>query len=147
MARAAFEKAGVPISEIRLAAMGSDTDRYKALIAGVVDGAIITNEFVPISAKLIASLIERAGANRILALDLHAAQIQGFFDVPVDHLFAAPVMIEYFIKVSFRSPPAISNGSREFQPAPSSCGALDWKKSRATGLFISGSTLKLWPTR
>ena len=51
---------------------------------------------VPISAKLIASLIERAGANRILTLDLHAAQIQGFFDVPVDHLFAAPVMIDYF---------------------------------------------------
>jgi ribose-phosphate pyrophosphokinase len=51
---------------------------------------------VPISAKLIASLIERAGADRILALDLHAAQIQGFFDVPVDHLFASPVMIEYF---------------------------------------------------
>ncbi len=51
---------------------------------------------VPISAKLIASLIERAGADRILALDLHAAQIQGFFDIPVDHLFSAPVMIEYF---------------------------------------------------
>jgi ribose-phosphate pyrophosphokinase len=51
---------------------------------------------VPISAKLVASLIERAGANRILALDLHAAQIQGFFDVPVDHLFSAPVMIEHF---------------------------------------------------
>jgi len=51
---------------------------------------------VPISAKLIASLLERAGANRILALDLHAAQIQGFFDVPVDHLFATPVMIDYF---------------------------------------------------
>jgi ribose-phosphate pyrophosphokinase len=51
---------------------------------------------VPISAKLIAGLIERAGADRILALDLHAAQIQGFFDIPVDHLFAAPVMIEYF---------------------------------------------------
>lgn len=51
---------------------------------------------VPISAKLIASLLERAGANRILALDLHAAQIQGFFDIPVDHLFAAPVMIDYF---------------------------------------------------
>jgi ribose-phosphate pyrophosphokinase len=51
---------------------------------------------VPISAKLIASLLERAGASRILALDLHAAQIQGFFDVPVDHLFAAPVVLEYF---------------------------------------------------
>jgi ribose-phosphate pyrophosphokinase len=51
---------------------------------------------VPISAKLVASLLERAGASRILALDLHAAQIQGFFDIPVDHLFAAPVMVEYF---------------------------------------------------
>ncbi len=50
---------------------------------------------VPISAKLIASLLERAGANRILALDLHAAQIQGFFDIPVDHLFVTPVMIDY----------------------------------------------------
>jgi len=51
---------------------------------------------MPISARLVASVIERAGADRILALDLHAAQIQGFFDVPVDHLFALPVMIEYF---------------------------------------------------
>jgi ribose-phosphate pyrophosphokinase len=51
---------------------------------------------VPISAKLIASLLERAGADRILSLDLHAAQIQGFFDIPVDHLFASPVMIEHF---------------------------------------------------
>src|SRR5436305_7903792 len=51
---------------------------------------------MPISAKLVASLLERAGASRILALDLHAAQIQGFFDIPVDHLFAAPVMIDYF---------------------------------------------------
>ncbi len=50
---------------------------------------------VPISAKLVAKLLERAGADRILALDLHAAQIQGFFDVPVDHLFAMPVMIEH----------------------------------------------------
>jgi ribose-phosphate pyrophosphokinase len=52
---------------------------------------------MPISARLVASLLERAGADRILALDLHAAQIQGFFDVPVDHLFATPVMIEYFV--------------------------------------------------
>jgi len=51
---------------------------------------------MPISAKLVARLLETAGASRILALDLHAAQIQGFFDVPVDHLFATPVMIEYF---------------------------------------------------
>ena len=51
---------------------------------------------MPISAKLVASLLETAGASRVLALDLHAAQIQGFFDIPVDHLFSAPVMVEYF---------------------------------------------------
>jgi len=51
---------------------------------------------VPISARLIAALLETAGADRVLTLDLHAAQIQGFFDIPVDHLFASPVMIDYF---------------------------------------------------
>jgi ribose-phosphate pyrophosphokinase len=51
---------------------------------------------VPISAKLVASLLETAGADRVLTLDLHAAQIQGFFNVPVDHLFASPVLIEHF---------------------------------------------------
>jgi ribose-phosphate pyrophosphokinase len=50
---------------------------------------------VPISAKLVADLITVAGAQRLLALDLHAGQIQGFFDIPVDHLFAAPVIIDY----------------------------------------------------
>jgi len=51
---------------------------------------------VPISAKLVAAVMETAGADRILALDLHAAQIQGFFNIPVDHLFSSPVMIDYF---------------------------------------------------
>src|SRR5580765_2165495 len=50
---------------------------------------------VPISAKLMANLITAAGANRVLTMDLHKAQIQGFFDIPVDHLFAAPVIIDY----------------------------------------------------
>src|SRR5438128_1116546 len=50
---------------------------------------------VPITAKLVANLLTGAGANRVLALDLHAAQIQGFFDIPVDHLHAAPVINEY----------------------------------------------------
>ena len=50
---------------------------------------------VPISAKLVASLIVTSGADRVLSLDLHAGQLQGFFDVPVDHLFAAPVMVAY----------------------------------------------------
>jgi ribose-phosphate pyrophosphokinase len=52
---------------------------------------------VPITAKLAANVITRAGADRVLAMDLHAAQIQGFFDVPVDHLYAAPVLNEHFI--------------------------------------------------
>lgn len=53
---------------------------------------------VPITAKLVANLLTTAGVNRILAVDLHAGQIQGFFDIPVDHLFAAPVLIDYFRK-------------------------------------------------
>lgn len=52
---------------------------------------------VPIAAKLCANLITRAGADRVLTMDLHAAQIQGFFDVPVDHLYAAPVLNKYFV--------------------------------------------------
>jgi ribose-phosphate pyrophosphokinase len=51
---------------------------------------------VPISAKLVANLITQAGADRVLLFDLHAGQIQGFFDIPADHLFAAPVLISYF---------------------------------------------------
>src|SRR5437764_9556649 len=51
---------------------------------------------VPISARLIAAILETAGADRVLTLDLHAPQIQGFFDIPVDHLFSMPVMIEYY---------------------------------------------------
>src|SRR5205823_4759376 len=63
---------------------------------------------MPISARLIANLIQRAGADRVLTLDLHAAQIQGFFDVPVDHLFAAPVMIEYFDSIGRRDMAVVS---------------------------------------
>ena len=63
---------------------------------------------MPISAKLVASLLETAGAMRILALDLHAAQIQGFFDVPVDHLFATPVMIDYFYPMKGESLTVVS---------------------------------------
>ncbi len=63
---------------------------------------------MPISARLVASLIERAGADRVLALDLHAAQIQGFFDGPVDHLFALPVMIDYFSEMGGDSVTVVS---------------------------------------
>jgi ribose-phosphate pyrophosphokinase len=51
---------------------------------------------VPITAKLVADLLTAVGTNRVLTMDLHAGQIQGFFNIPVDHLFAAPVMIGYF---------------------------------------------------
>jgi len=54
---------------------------------------------VPISAKLVADLLSTAGTDRLLTVDLHAAQIQGFFDIPVDHLFAAPVIIEQVSKM------------------------------------------------
>ena len=59
---------------------------------------------VPIAAKLMANLIVEAGANRVLTMDLHAAQIQGFFDIPLDHLYAAPVLLRHY-----ESHPGLSN--------------------------------------
>ncbi len=55
---------------------------------------------VPITAKLVADLITTAGANRVLTMDLHAGQIQGFFNIPVDHLYALPVLLDYIAKQS-----------------------------------------------
>ncbi len=55
---------------------------------------------VPVSAKLVANLIERAGADRVLTMELHAEQIQAFFDIPVDHLYATPVLVDYFRSTS-----------------------------------------------
>jgi len=63
---------------------------------------------VPISAKLVADLLTAAGTDRVLALDLHAGQIQGFFDIPVDHLFAAPVMIDYLGKKDLADPVVVA---------------------------------------
>jgi ribose-phosphate pyrophosphokinase len=54
---------------------------------------------VPISAKLVADLVTVAGADRVLCMDLHAPAIQGFFNIPVDHMFAAPVLIEHFARI------------------------------------------------
>ena len=54
---------------------------------------------VPISAKLVANVLSAAGTNRVLTMDLHKAQIQGFFDIPVDHLFAAPVIVDYLARM------------------------------------------------
>jgi len=55
---------------------------------------------VPISSKLVADILTTAGADRVLTMDLHAPQIQGFFQIPVDHLLAAPVLVEYFQKLN-----------------------------------------------
>ncbi len=57
---------------------------------------------VPISAKLVANVITAAGVSRALAVDLHAAQLQGFFDIPMDHLYAAPVLVEYFRRLEIK---------------------------------------------
>ncbi|MBQ4494005.1 MAG: ribose-phosphate pyrophosphokinase, partial [Elusimicrobiaceae bacterium] len=57
-----------------------------------------SNPRVPITAKLVSNLITQAGADRVMAMDLHAGQIQGFFDIPVDHLRARSVFLEYFLK-------------------------------------------------
>src|ERR1044072_429933 len=58
---------------------------------------------VPISANLVANVLSASGVNRVLTMDLHKAQIQGFFDIPVDHLFAAPVIIEYLARLGIPS--------------------------------------------
>lgn len=57
----------------------------------------------PITAKLVANMIEKAGADRVVTMDLHAAQIQGFFDIPVDHLMCAPLFADYFMRRGFGS--------------------------------------------
>src|SRR5512143_431769 len=59
---------------------------------------------VPITSKLVADLITTAGVNRVLTVDLHAGQIQGFFNIPVDNLFAAPVLYEYLSKLGLQNP-------------------------------------------
>jgi len=63
---------------------------------------------VPITAKLVANLLVAAGADRVLAMDLHAQQIQGFFDIPVDHLHAAPVMVKYLREIKLSKPIVVS---------------------------------------
>jgi len=63
---------------------------------------------VPITAKLVANLLVAAGVDRVLAMDLHAQQIQGFFDIPVDHLHAAPVMVKYLREMKLKKPLVVS---------------------------------------
>jgi len=63
---------------------------------------------VPISSKLVADLLTSAGTDRVLALDLHAGQIQGFFNIPVDHLYATPVTVRYFRRLKLADPVVVS---------------------------------------
>lgn len=63
---------------------------------------------VPITARLVADLISVAGANRVLTMDLHAGQIQGFFNIPVDNLFAVGVFVEYFSRLKLKDPVVVS---------------------------------------
>lgn len=63
---------------------------------------------VPITAKLVANLLTVAGASRVLTMDLHAGQIQGFFDIPVDHLFAVGIFVDYFSKLKLKDIVAVS---------------------------------------
>jgi ribose-phosphate pyrophosphokinase len=86
---------------------------------------------VPIGAKLMANLITTAGADRVLTMDLHAPQIQGFFDIPLDHLYAAPVLLRYF---EGRSSDNLMPWCRR-----------TWVPSRWPGLSPSAST-PAWPS-
>ncbi|MGH9339742.1 MAG: ribose-phosphate pyrophosphokinase [Acidobacteriota bacterium] len=63
---------------------------------------------VPISSKLVADLLSAAGAHRVLTMELHAGQIQGFFDIPVDHLYASPVLLEYLMQMNFENLTVVS---------------------------------------
>ncbi len=63
---------------------------------------------VPITAKLVADLITAAGVSRVLAMDLHAGQLQGYFNIPVDHLFATPVLVDYLKHCAFENPIIVS---------------------------------------
>ena len=88
---------------------------------------------VPILAKLVANLFTRLERNRVLTMDLHKAQIQGFFDIPVDHLFAAPVIIEYCARLGMPNLTIVSPdaGGRR-PPARTRSGSMpSWPLSQA----------------
>lgn len=79
---------------------------------------------VPITAKLVANLLATSGVDRVLTMDLHATQIQGFFDIPVDHLFAAPVHIEYLRSKGLHQPVVMSPDIGSIKMADSFARAL-----------------------
>ena len=80
---------------------------------------------VPISAKVVANTLVNSGADRVLALDLHAAQIQGFFDIPVDHLYAKPVLLSAVKSLQVENPVVVSPDVGGIKMARSYAKALD----------------------
>ena len=80
---------------------------------------------VPITAKLVANLIEKAGAHRVLSIDMHATQIQGFFDVPVDHLYAFPVFLKYYRQLNLERLAVSSTDVGRVRMARAYANALD----------------------
>src|SRR5437773_11069666 len=95
---------------------------------------------VPITAKLVANLLERAGAGRVVSVDLHAAQVQGFFDIPVDHLHATPVIEKWFQSLrvqsdrAFVSPDVVNVKPAQFyaQRLGGEISIIDKRRSSAT---------------
>src|ERR1700748_1321908 len=80
---------------------------------------------VPITAKLVANLLDAAGVDRVLTMDLHAQQVAGFFDIPVDHLYAAPVIIRYLRSKEIHDPVVVSPDVGGLKMASAYSGALD----------------------
>ena len=80
---------------------------------------------VPITAKLVANLLTAAGVNRVLTMDLHAQQVAGFFDIPVDHLFAAPVILKYLQSKNLNNPVVVSPDVGGLKMANAYAQALD----------------------
>jgi ribose-phosphate pyrophosphokinase len=95
----------------------------------------------PISAKLVANLIEKAGAKRLVTLDLHAAQIQGFFDLPVDNLEAAPTLCSYL-----KAQGSKATGSSSSRPMPAACARREVREAAAQRRLRSSSSAAPSPT-
>jgi ribose-phosphate pyrophosphokinase len=101
---------------------------------------------VPITAKLVANLLVAAGADRLLTVDLHAQQIQGFFDIPVDHLYASPVIVKYWKQKNLTKPIIVSPDVGGVKAAHSysqmlSCGLAIVAKQRKSPSDVEAMTL------
>ena len=101
---------------------------------------------VPITAKLVANLLTTAGANRVLTMDLHAAQIVGYFDIPVDHLHADPVITDYLTAKRFKDPVVVSPDTGSVKKAYSysqrfGCGLAIVAKQRKSGSEVEAYSL------